>query len=154
MHLPCSSFSIALTGEGGRHSDNGNSGGGPNNVASRCVGRVGGNHLRATSSMMRVLERRAVSLTLGAFVSMVYDDGNNNNGRRRGGGGSSMRQRQRRRKAPIVPPCHPTVSGADGRVPFMSEAQSDEILIGVPPHRSGHGIRGGGRRRTRGSSVS
>ena len=36
------------------------------------------------------------------------------------------------------------VPGADAQVPALSEVQSDEIYIGVPLHRSGQRIGGGG----------
>ena len=53
-------------------------------------------------------------------------------------------QQRRRRQVPIVYHRKPPVPGSNGRVPSLSEARSDEVRIGVPPHRSGHGIRGGG----------
>ena len=93
MHSPCSSFAVALTGEGGRRSDDNDGGDGPAATAPALSAKGGRDHLRATSLLLRVPEGRAASLTLEALLSLADDDGDNSRGRGRG-----IRMRQRRRR--------------------------------------------------------
>ena len=93
MHSPCSSFAVALTGEGGRRSDDNDGGDGPAATAPALSAKGGRDHLRATLLLLRVPEGRAASLTLEALLSLADDDGDNSRGRGRG-----IRMRQRRRR--------------------------------------------------------
>ena len=98
----------------------------------------GRDHLRDTSSLLRVLEERAVYLTLRAFPYLKEEeedgDGDGENSRRRGGW-TRMRKRRRCCHIPIVLPRKPPVPGSDGRVPSPSEALSAEVRIRAPPHQ-------------------
>ena len=85
MHSPCYYFAISSPGEGGRCGDKTNVGDGPAALLPTLSAKGVRAQLRVTLSLLRVLEGRAASLTLGALLSLADNDGNINNSNVKGG---------------------------------------------------------------------
>ena len=79
MHSPCYYFAISSPGEKGRCGDKKNDGDGPTALLPTLLAEGVRAQLRVTLSLLRVLEGRAASLTLGALLSLADNDGNINN---------------------------------------------------------------------------